>query len=70
MTISTKRIITASAESTRLLPRHDSERVQIVLVQIDIMAVGAAVAVGAFAQVMVHAEVETADFLDGFFVVN
>lgn len=55
MTISTIRIITASAEFTRHLPRHHLERVQIVLAEIGIMPIGAAVAVGAFAQVMVHA---------------
>ena len=70
MTISTIRIIAVGPELARRLPRHNLQGMQLVFARVIIMAIDTAVAVGAFAQVMVLAQVEATHFADGFFIVD
>ena len=70
MPISTIRIIAVGPELARRLPRHNLQGMQLVFAGVVIMAVDTAVAIGAFAQIMVLAQVETAHLPYGFFVVD
>ena len=70
MTISTIRIIAVGTELARRLPRHNLQGVQLVLAGVVIVAIDTVIAIRAFAQIMVLAQVEAAHFPDGFFVVD
>ena len=55
MPVSTIRIIAIGTELARRLPGHNPQSMQLVLAGVVIVAVDTAIAVGAFAQIMVLA---------------